>query len=99
MSEGTGTPHYAYGAGSRMCAGSHLANRELYTAFIRLISAFEILPPTNSADRPILDALECNASKTSLTLDPKPFKVGFRVRDLGRLKGWMEGSEERTRDL
>ncbi|TVY53772.1 Phenylacetate 2-hydroxylase, partial [Lachnellula suecica] len=31
--EGSGTPHYAYGAGSRMCAGSHLANRELYTAF------------------------------------------------------------------
>lgn len=99
VAEGTGTPHYGYGAGSRMCAGSHLANRELYTAFIRLISAFEILPPTNGADRPILDALECNASKTSLTLDPKPFKVGFRVRDLERLKGWMEGSEERTKDL
>ncbi|KAI4135439.1 MAG: hypothetical protein LQ347_000658, partial [Umbilicaria vellea] len=97
--DGTGTPHYGYGAGSRMCAGSHLANRELYTAFIRLISAFEILPPADSADRPILDALECNASKTSLTLDPRPFKVGIRVRDLGKLQGWMEGSEERTRDL
>src|ERR1700710_513615 len=32
----TGTPHYGYGAGSRMCVGSHLANRELYTAFLRL---------------------------------------------------------------
>ena len=82
-----------------MCAGSHLANRELYTAFIRLISAFEILPPRDSRDAPILDALECNAQKTSLTLDPKPFKVGVRVRDLGRLEAWMEGSEERTRGL
>lgn len=38
----SGTAHYAYGAGSRMCAGSHLANRELYTAFVRLICAFEM---------------------------------------------------------
>lgn len=97
--EGSGTPHYAYGAGSRMCAGSHLANRELYTAFIRLITAFRIEPPKDSRDMPILDALECNAVPTSLTTDPKPFKCGFRVRDLRKLEQWMNESEERTRDL
>lgn len=97
--EGSGTPHYAYGAGSRMCAGSHLANRELYTAFIRLITAFYIEPPKDSRDMPILDALECNAVPTSLTTDPKPFKCGFRVRDLRKLEQWMNESEERTRDL
>ena len=97
--EGSGTPHYAYGAGSRMCAGSHLANRELYTAFVRLISAFEIVPPRDERDLPIMDALECNAKKTSLTLDPKPFKVGFRVRDRELLEEWIRGSEERTKDL
>lgn len=62
----TGTPHYGYGAGSRMCVGSHLANRELYTAFLRLITAFEILPAKLSADRPILDALEANAIPTGM---------------------------------
>lgn len=97
--EGGGTPHYAYGAGSRMCAGSHLANRELFTAFIRLFTAFRIEAPRDSKDRPILDALECNAVKTSLTTDPYPFKVGFRVRDEGNLKKWMEESEERTKEL
>jgi phenylacetate 2-hydroxylase len=97
--EGSGTPHYAYGAGSRMCAGSHLANRELYTAFIRLITAFQIDPPKDRRDEPILDALECNAIATSLTTDPKPFKCGFRARDLGKLEEWMRESEERTRDL
>ncbi|KIN02132.1 hypothetical protein OIDMADRAFT_162082 [Oidiodendron maius Zn] len=97
--EGSGTPHYAYGAGSRMCAGSHLANRELYTAFIRLITAFRIEPPKDSRDMPILDALECNAVPTSLTTDPKPFKCGFRVRDPRKLEQWMNESEERTRDL
>jgi phenylacetate 2-hydroxylase len=82
-----------------MCAGSHLANRELYTAFIRLISAFHIDPPKEKKDEPILDALGCNAIPTSLTTDPKPFKCGFRARDLGRLQEWMRGSEERTKDL
>ncbi len=82
-----------------MCAGSHLANRELYTAFIRLITAFEILPAKMAEDRPILDALECNAIPTSLTTEPKPFKVGIRVRDEQRLRTWIAESEERTADL
>lgn len=82
-----------------MCPGSHLANRELYTAFIRLISAFHIDPPRNSADWPILDALECNAIPTSLTTEPKKFKVGFRARNLEMLKIWMDESEKRTKDL
>ena len=82
-----------------MCAGSHLANRELYTAFIRLISAFNIVPAKDRADDPILDALECNATKTSLTMDPKMFKVGFRVRDQAKLDEWIRGSDERTKDL
>ncbi|TVY28201.1 Phenylacetate 2-hydroxylase [Lachnellula hyalina] len=97
--EGSGTPHYAYGAGSRMCAGSHLANRELFTAFVRLIVAFHIDPPKEAKDRPILDALECNAIPTSLTTDPKPFKCGFRARDLGSLEGWMRDSEVKTKEL
>ncbi|PBP16475.1 phenylacetate 2-hydroxylase [Diplocarpon rosae] len=98
--EGAGeTPHFAYGAGSRMCAGSHLANRELYTAFIRIFTAFEIKEPEREEDRPILDALECNAIPTSLTTDPKPFKVGFRCRDSESVEEWIRESEERTRDL
>ncbi|KAI1023934.1 hypothetical protein LB504_005346 [Fusarium proliferatum] len=94
-----GTPHYAYGAGSRMCAGSHLANRELYTAFIRLITAFEILPPKDKKDFPVMDCIECNANPTSLTTDPKPFKVGFKPRDEARAREWIAAGEERTQDI
>lgn len=79
-----------------MCAGSHLANRELYVAFVRLITAFHIDPPRDSRDLPILDALDCNAISTSLTTDPKPFKCGFRARDRDRLGIWMMESDERT---
>lgn len=91
-----GTPHYAYGAGSRMCAGSHLANRELYTAYIRLITAFEMVQCKDPAERPILHPLECSATKTALTTDPKPFKMGFRARDPAKLRKWIAEAEART---
>ncbi|KAF2264583.1 cytochrome P450 phenylacetate hydroxylase-like protein [Lojkania enalia] len=99
MPDGAGTPHYGYGAGSRMCAGSHLANRELYTAFVRLISAFEFTPPKDPRDAPILDCLDANAIPTSLTLEPKYFKVGFKPRNRLLLEKWIAESEERTKDL
>lgn len=98
LTEGTGTPHYTFGAGSRMCSGHQVANRELYTAFVRLISAFTIEPPKNAKDAPILDALECNLLPTSLTTEPKPFKVGFKPRDLGVLKTWIAESVEITKE-
>ena len=34
--------HAAYGFGTRMCAGFHLANRQLYVMILRLVWAFEI---------------------------------------------------------
>lgn len=76
----SGTPHFGYGAGSRMCAGSHLANRELFVAFSRLIMSLHLDEAGDPRERPILDALECNAQKTSLTTDPKPFKLRIRLR-------------------
>jgi phenylacetate 2-hydroxylase len=95
----TGTPHYAYGAGSRMCAGSHLANRELFTAYIRIITAFEVLPAHDPKDAPIMDALDCNLVPTSLTTDPKPFKVRLKARNEAQLNKWIAEAEARTADL
>ncbi|KAK7511515.1 cytochrome P450 [Phyllosticta citriasiana] len=97
--EVSGTPHYGYGAGSRMCAGSHLANRELFTAFVRMISAFEIVEAKDPKDRPTIDCLEANALPTSLTMEPKKFKVGLKVRDRDVLERWFRESEENTRHL
>ncbi|KKK24295.1 phenylacetate 2-hydroxylase [Aspergillus rambellii] len=99
VGEGSGTPHYGYGAGSRMCAGSHLANRELFTAYVRLITAFTMHPATKIEDHPILDAIDCNMIPTALTTEPKPFKVGFKARDPKRLQRWIDESDERTKDL
>ena len=82
-----------------MCAGSHLANRELFTAYVRLITAFRMLPARDPADAPVMDAIECSANPTSLTTDPRPFKVGFRPRDEGLLRRWIAEAEERTKGL
>lgn len=94
-----GVSHYAYGAGSRMCAGSHLANRELYVAFMRIFCAFEVVPPKDEKDKPEMDALDANALPTSLTMEPKPFKVGFKIRDREQLEEWIKESETATAHL
>lgn len=79
-----------------MCAGSHLGNRELFTAYVRLISAFEISPSRDPKDAPIMDCIECNSTPTSLTTDPKPFKVGLKPRDETLLKKWIAEAEARV---
>ena len=82
-----------------MCAGSHLANRELYTAFIRLITAFEFSESEEVGKRAVLDCIEANAIPTSLTMEPKRFRVAVKVRDPRALERWIGESEERTKDL
>lgn len=94
--EGAGTQHYGYGAGTRMCAGAHLANRELYTIFARLVLAFHIRETTDVKDRPILDTIECNSVPTSMVTQPKPFKVKFIPRDEKQVQSWISSSFEKT---
>jgi len=93
-----GTPHFAYGAGSRMCAGAHLANRELFTFFIRLITAFKILEPNNRENAAAVDAMEANGCHTALVAEPKPFKCRFKPRNKEILQSWLETSRRRTED-
>jgi len=91
-----GTQHFAYGAGTRNCAGAHLANRELYAIFSRIILAFKIKSTTEKGMFPELDTIECNAVPTSMVTQPKPFKIWLEPRDRGRLEGWIEDSVRRT---
>ncbi|KLJ07441.1 phenylacetate 2-hydroxylase [Blastomyces silverae] len=58
-----------------------------------------MVPAKDPKDHPILDSLDCNATKTSLTLDPMPFKVGFRAREPQSLERWIRESDERTKGL
>jgi phenylacetate 2-hydroxylase len=93
---GQGTQHFGYGAGTRMCAGAHLANRELYAIFTRLILAFHIRETQSVSERPVLDSIDCNSIPTSMVTQPKPFKVRFIPRDTAKLDQWLQESFDRT---
>lgn len=93
-----GTPHFAYGAGSRMCAGAHLANRELFTFFIRLILSFEILPPKDRFNSAQLNAMDANHCHTALVAEPKPFKCRFKPRNKEYLRAWIENSRRENEE-
>jgi phenylacetate 2-hydroxylase len=71
--------------------------REMYVTFVRLIVAFEVLPACDPARRPILDGpLECNSNPSGLSIEPKAFDIGFKIRDEKMLKAWFEQSEKAT---
>ncbi|ODV91549.1 hypothetical protein CANCADRAFT_72821 [Tortispora caseinolytica NRRL Y-17796] len=91
-----GTPHYGYGAGLRMCAGSHLANRELFTAFIRMIVAFEILPPLDPKDAMNPDPMKSNMAPSALVAESAPFLLRLRPRDPAFLESLLEQTKERV---
>lgn len=81
-------PLFTYGLGYRMCAGSLLANRELYLAFLRMLNSFEILPDSEVD----VDPVTGSADPTSLVTMCRPYRVLFRPRNEGALREAL-GSE------
>lgn len=88
--------HYSFGAGRRMCAGVHLANRELYVAFCKVIHFFKIELSDNPSEQEfdMNPATGC-ANPKGLSSTPKPFKVRFVPRDPATIEQWLE--EEKSR--
>ncbi|KAF7115607.1 hypothetical protein CNMCM5793_002701 [Aspergillus hiratsukae] len=66
-------PMLTYGIGYRMCAGSLLANRELYLVFMRTLNSFYIEPHDDVDWHPI----NGNSDPASLVAIPKKYKVRF----------------------
>ncbi|KIX94347.1 uncharacterized protein Z520_10057 [Fonsecaea multimorphosa CBS 102226] len=91
-----GIQQMSYGAGARMCEGAHLANRELYVIFARLILGFHIRETSDIQSRPNLDPIDCNSLMTGMVTQPKPFKVKFVPRDEYQLQKWITESKDRT---
>lgn len=70
-------PLFTYGMGYRMCAGSLLANRELYLIFIRLLSSFKVERYDDVDCHPVTG----NTDPTSLVALPPRFKAYFVPRN------------------
>ena len=60
-----------------MCAGSLLANRELYLVFMRMLSCFEIEQGTEVDADPVRGS----ADPTSLVTIPRQYEVVFKPRN------------------
>lgn len=74
--ENPDAPLFTYGLGYRMCAGSLLANRELYLTFMRLLASFELQASDNVDVHPVSG----NDDPSSLVSMPKRYKVTFVPR-------------------
>ncbi|KUJ22531.1 cytochrome P450 [Mollisia scopiformis] len=75
-------PMFTYGLGYRMCAGSLLANRELYIVFIRMLNAFEIQKSDDIDCHPVSG----NSDPTSLVAMPHRYKAKFVPRNMRALE-------------
>ena len=69
-----------------MCAGSLLANRELYLVFIRMLNSFEIQKPDDIDCHPVSG----NSDPTSLVAMPNRYKAEFVPRNVGALEKAMK---------
>ena len=63
-----------------MCAGYHLANRELYVAFSRMILAYKLSKGSDWDDRCVHPVLY-NKCPTALVAESRDFKVKLQIRE------------------
>jgi 3-hydroxyphenylacetate 6-hydroxylase len=87
-------PLFTYGLGYRMCAGSILANRELYLIFMRLLNSFAI----EKADDVDVHPVRGNADPTSLVAMPKRYEVKFVPRNEMILRETLRSEAEKNGD-
>ncbi|CCH42459.1 Cytochrome P450 2C25 [Wickerhamomyces ciferrii] len=77
-----GTNSFTFGAGARMCAGSYLANKEMYIALTRLIILYHIKPPKDLKNNLMeLDPFKLNSVPDSVAIEPSVYKVRLEKRD------------------
>ena len=65
-----------------MCAGSLLANRELYLMFLRMLNSFEILQDSEVEPHPVLGSVD----PTSLVTISRQYKVILKPRSKAALR-------------
>ncbi|KAK2024160.1 cytochrome P450 [Colletotrichum zoysiae] len=82
-------PMFTYGMGYRMCAGTMLANRELYITFVRMLAGFELSSTTKIDTDPITGA----ADLTNLIIAPARYKVTFTPRNETALRASLESEK------
>lgn len=88
-------PLFTYGLGYRMCAGSLLANRELYLVFIRMLNSFEIVQDSEVDVHPVRGA----SDPTSLVSMCRHYRVIFKPRNEKALENALREADERLAEF
>ncbi|KAF1810394.1 cytochrome P450 [Eremomyces bilateralis CBS 781.70] len=82
---------FTYGIGYRMCAGSLLANRELYLTFMRMLSCFKLLPGWKEGEKAVdVHPVRGSIDPTCLVTMCRPYKVVFQPRNTEALRVMMK---------
>ncbi|CAI6342099.1 unnamed protein product [Periconia digitata] len=84
-------PLFTYGLGYRMCAGSLLANRELYLTYMRMLNSFAIVPDSQVETDPIRGS----SDPTSLVTMCRDYKVVFKPRNEEALRRALEEADRK----
>ncbi|KAF2129403.1 cytochrome P450 [Dothidotthia symphoricarpi CBS 119687] len=84
-------PLFTYGLGYRMCAGSLLANRELYLVFMRLLNSFELIQDSEVDVHPVRGSVD----PTSLVCMCRHYKVIFKPRNETALRAALDAADAR----
>jgi len=74
-----------------MCAGSLLANRELYLVFLRMLNSFEIVKDSDVDTHPVRGS----ADPTSLVCMCRHYQVKFVPRNEAALRQALKEADER----
>jgi 3-hydroxyphenylacetate 6-hydroxylase len=78
-----------------MCAGSLLANRELYLVFIRMLNSFEIVQDSEVDVHPVRGA----SDPTSLVSMCRHYKVIFKPRNEQALRNALREADDRLAEF
>ncbi|KAH7068462.1 cytochrome P450 76C3 [Paraphoma chrysanthemicola] len=91
--------HWSFGAGRRICSGVHLAENSMFIVLAKLLWAFDILPPTDGAGRPLPVSVGDDAfnSEGAMTT-PTVYKVRWRVRSEEARQTVVREAAEARRD-
>ncbi|KAI7852865.1 cytochrome P450 [Circinella umbellata] len=74
--------HFNFGWGRRVCPGSHLAETQMFSVWVRVLAKCDIMPAVDKDGNDVPETLDTVAPKTGPTVvSPSPFKIRFVPRN------------------
>lgn len=90
---------YTFGAGRRICPGTHLAENSIFVVLSKILWAFDIRPrlENNEGDTEVSMEIDDDAFEPGANTIPKPFEARFLPRSLER-EGVVRREWEKAQD-